>query len=451
YRLELDVSDDTGHTVVVLFGKPATALVKCSAESIAEADDEIDPIEGIEEIKGSSTLDADAGSHNPELKRLSQHISVPTPLKPSEEVNKIRVDIEDSDTEARGDSSEGDNKARIPVFLIREKKSNNFTLLGSPNDPTVNPSLSNMLHKFVFIQSHTVIGQDGRVQSYRGLKLADIHASESRPSHTRASKKNHKGEALTSTGFPAAYHNLSPPSYECSSCHAIIWYAERIDKAKRAINLTFSLCCQEGKVLLPRFKETPLPLNKLLDYNDATTSSNTSVRKMKRGYVIMKEYYAYIIQQRNNQGTTLLRGGRLFQQYLVDANIAIEEKKGSNGQEITKIRCMPLQLWEENWVVLSDDILHKKLYKYPDLQLIEEQLRNYCLLDIQELLNRHGKSLREFQELPQLNPRLMKNLDNRLIKEALAFDMNKRKTFLYKTIIARLRSTRMIILAVASS
>ncbi|GJV30632.1 AT-hook motif-containing protein, partial [Tanacetum coccineum] len=62
----------------------------------------------------------------------------------------------------------------------------------------------------------------------------------------------------------------------------------------------------------------------------------------------------------------------------------------------------PLQLWEENWIALSDDILHKKrkLYRYPELQLTEEQLRNYCLLEIQELLNRHGKSLREFQDLP---------------------------------------------------
>ncbi|GKB04137.1 ATP-dependent DNA helicase PIF1-like protein, partial [Tanacetum coccineum] len=116
------------------------------------------------------------------------------------------------------------------------------------------------------------------------------------------------------------------------------------------------------------------------------------------------------------------------------------------------------------------------------------------LLEIQELLNRHGKSLREFQDLPQLNLRLMTKLDNHLIREALAFDMNKSqveheqlhsmlnpeqrliyeqviksvynqqgkfcfiygprgtgKTFLYKTIIARLRSARMIVLAVASS
>ncbi|GJT05021.1 hypothetical protein Tco_0839483 [Tanacetum coccineum] len=41
----------------------------------------------------------------------------------------------------------------------------------------------------------------------------------------------------------------------------------------------------------------------------------------------MKEYYSCIIQQRPNQGTTLLTGGRLFQQYLVDAYNAVEEQR----------------------------------------------------------------------------------------------------------------------------
>ncbi|GJZ46369.1 helicase [Tanacetum coccineum] len=81
-----------------------------------------------------------------------------------------------------------------------------------------------------------------------------------------------KGIALTSAGIPVAYHNLGPPSYECRGCHAIMWYEERNDKAKRAVNLTFSLCCQEGKVLLPRFNESPQPLKQLLDYKDTTTS-----------------------------------------------------------------------------------------------------------------------------------------------------------------------------------
>nr|GEU50244.1 helicase [Tanacetum cinerariifolium] len=41
----------------------------------------------------------------------------------------------------------------------------------------------------------------------------------------------------------------------------------------------------------------------------------------------MKEYHAYIIQQQNDQGTTLLRGGRLFQQYLVEAFTTVEEQR----------------------------------------------------------------------------------------------------------------------------
>ncbi|GJR09502.1 ATP-dependent DNA helicase PIF1 [Tanacetum coccineum] len=156
----------------------------------------------------------------------------------------------------------------------------------------------------------------------------------------------------------------------------------------------------------------------------------------------------------------------------------------------------PLKLWEETWEVLSEDILHqkRKLYKYPELQLTAEQIQNYCLVEIQEVLNRNGRSLAEFQDLPRPNPKLLTNMDNRLIREALEFDMNKSKiehqqlhsqlnpeqhliyeqvvesvhnkkgnfyfvygpggtgkTFLYKTIIARLRSERKIVLAVASS
>nr|GEV21197.1 hypothetical protein [Tanacetum cinerariifolium] len=83
-----------------------------------------------------------------------------------------------------------------------------------------------MLHKSVFIQSYIVIGPDGRVQSYYGLKLTDILASNS----------------------------------------------ERNDKVKRVVNPTFSLFCEGRKVLLPRFKEEPPSLNKLLDYNEAATS-----------------------------------------------------------------------------------------------------------------------------------------------------------------------------------
>ncbi|XP_071716695.1 uncharacterized protein [Rutidosis leptorrhynchoides] len=41
----------------------------------------------------------------------------------------------------------------------------------------------------------------------------------------------------------------------------------------------------------------------------------------------MREFYCYMIKQLENEGTTLLRGGRLFQQYLVDAYTAVEEQR----------------------------------------------------------------------------------------------------------------------------
>ncbi|GKD95727.1 ATP-dependent DNA helicase PIF1-like protein, partial [Tanacetum coccineum] len=94
----------------------------------------------------------------------------------------------------------------------------------------------------------------------------------------------------------------------------------------------------------------------------------------------------------------------------------------------------PHKLWEDNWKALSEDIVHKKrkIFKYPDLQLTDEQIRNYCLLEIQELLNRYGRSLADFQDLPRPDPRLLTYMDNR-------------------TIISRLRSKQKIVLAVASS
>ncbi|GJX52812.1 ATP-dependent DNA helicase PIF1-like protein [Tanacetum coccineum] len=125
------------------------------------------------------------------------------------------------------------------------------------------------------------------------------------------------------------------------------------------------------------------------------------------------------------------------------------------------------ELWEQTWELLSEDILRRKrkLFKYPDLQLIDEQIKNYCLLEIETLLNRNGRSLTDFQELPRLNSEFLTHMDNRLIREALDFDIKKvrlnmssciwpggtAKTFLYQTIISRLRSERMIVLAVASS
>ncbi|XP_077215969.1 uncharacterized protein LOC143850629 [Tasmannia lanceolata] len=54
---------------------------------------------------------------------------------------------------------------------------------------------------------------------------------------------------------------------------------------------------------------------------------NEGRRQTKRHCVTMREYYAYRIQQRENESQTIIRGGRLFQQFLVDAFTAIEEER----------------------------------------------------------------------------------------------------------------------------
>ena len=39
----------------------------------------------------------------------------------------------------------------------------------------------------------------------------------------------------------------------------------------------------------------------------------------------MRAFYGYQLQQRQNEGNTLLKRGRLFQQYIVDAYASVEE------------------------------------------------------------------------------------------------------------------------------
>ncbi|PIA64661.1 hypothetical protein AQUCO_00100252v1 [Aquilegia coerulea] len=46
-----------------------------------------------------------------------------------------------------------------------------------------------------------------------------------------------------------------------------------------------------------------------------------------RSTVSIREYYAFRIQQRENEGPTLIMAGRLFQQFLVDAYTSIEEER----------------------------------------------------------------------------------------------------------------------------
>ncbi|GJW31143.1 hypothetical protein Tco_0051175 [Tanacetum coccineum] len=81
----------------------------------------------------------------------------------------------------------------------------------------------------------------------------------------------------------------SAPTYQCRGCNATMWYEERNNKGNMAANPTFSLCCQQDKVLLPRFNETLKPLNILLDYRSTIRLTWQNEIKNKLGAFIEQE------------------------------------------------------------------------------------------------------------------------------------------------------------------
>lgn len=146
--------------------------------------------------------------------------------------------------------------------------------------------------------------------------------------------------------------------------------------------------------------------------------------------------------------------------------------------------------------MLCEDILRKKrrLFQHQNLILSDEQITTYCLVEIEKILSRTGKSLKDFSDLLQPDLEEISHLQNRLIREELNYDLkalksehderkralnpqqlqvynciidvvsNKKggvffvyghggtgKTFLYSTIAARLRSEKKVVLTVASS
>ncbi|GJZ83303.1 hypothetical protein Tco_0648476 [Tanacetum coccineum] len=202
YRLKLEVSDNTIAVVVVMFDETATSLVKCLADSILAAEDQAHS----EVRAGGRAMWNPPKGHPPLVIRSYKQLSVATPSKPIEEKKHKRVELEDSDVEAS---------------FVADTQSGT---VDCGNNPTKNHSLANILHSSMMIQSNTIVRRDGRVQSYCGLRLTGI--------------------ATSIPGADVSYHTLGPPSYTCSNCHATMWYEERSNKVRKAVNLSFSLCCQ---------------------------------------------------------------------------------------------------------------------------------------------------------------------------------------------------------------
>ncbi|GJT95896.1 zinc finger, CCHC-type containing protein [Tanacetum coccineum] len=155
YRLELGFSDATAYVVVVMFDETTSELVKCSADSLTQSDEEylddtsalpaalaniigtthtlelkshtyyehgnfesfncwnLIPPEMVVESAGSSTIDVVPDTPQSSGKRLCKQPSVATPLKPCEGKTLISQELEDSDADSLPVRAWGKKKQRV--------------------------------------------------------------------------------------------------------------------------------------------------------------------------------------------------------------------------------------------------------------------------------------------------------------------------------------------------
>ncbi|GJR59128.1 ATP-dependent DNA helicase PIF1-like protein [Tanacetum coccineum] len=352
YRLKLEVSDDTAEVVVVLFNEMATNLVKCTADSIVEYEDQGDEhsplrqalanivgrnhtleFKSMDESGGRSMAGGSRASETPEFKRMSRKTSVTTPSKVNEgkkqkrhqqgQVVAIQTQESTKDVlwitmlpakERQGCSISYMANLFVmgcwlvknkPVYQTADAAARRISIMflrlqGMGRDYTKNHSLANILQNSVRIQSNAIIRQDGRVQSYCGLQLKEIGTSIPRATTKCKSINASKGVAFTSRGAKVSYHNIGAPSYQCVHYNARMWYEYRNNKGNRSVNPSFSLCCQEGKIQLPKFNSMPQPLHNLLNYNDPATTRFRDQIRVYNGMFSFTSFGARIDHSINN-------------------------------------------------------------------------------------------------------------------------------------------------------
>uniref|UniRef100_A0A803N417 ATP-dependent DNA helicase n=1 Tax=Chenopodium quinoa TaxID=63459 RepID=A0A803N417_CHEQI len=156
----------------------------------------------------------------------------------------------------------------------------------------------------------------------------------------------------------------------------------------------------------------------------------------------------------------------------------------------------PKQLWEQHWGELTDDLerIMQRQTRNPNIRLTPEEMQNQGLQEIEHILNKLGRSLTYFPDMPQPSSELARNALNRLIRDELEYDTHDEanrfdtlvrglntdqyrvyaaildahsrdvgglffvydsggtgKTYLWNTQIAKFRSKRKIVLSMASS
>ncbi|XP_062089334.1 uncharacterized protein LOC133795888 [Humulus lupulus] len=96
------------------------------------------------------------------------------------------------------------------------------------------------------------------------------------------------------------------------------------------------------------------------------------------------------------------------------------------------------QLWKSNYTALSEDMvsLQRKRFRMKDLQLTEQQVEVYTLFEIEGIMLKMGKSLKEVDGMPLPNSYLMRDSGNRLVNEELDYDKDQLKILHAKSFAA---------------
>ncbi|XP_019195824.1 PREDICTED: uncharacterized protein LOC109189666 [Ipomoea nil] len=138
--------------------------------------------------------------------------------------------------------------------------------------------------------------------------------------------------------------------------------------------------------------------------------------------------------------------------------------------------CMgkPKIVWHAVWQHLSDDAQFnvRKQLQNRDFVLTDSHKMNFALVEIEKLLSNHGKSLKDYPEMPTANFGALNVIANRFVQEELAYNCGEQekenqdlegglffvygyggtgKTFLWRALSSALRSKSQIVLNVASS
>ncbi|KAH9605454.1 hypothetical protein KSS87_001661 [Heliosperma pusillum] len=85
---------------------------------------------------------------------------------------------------------------------------------------------------------------------------------------------------------------------------------------------------------------------------------------------------------------------------------------------------MPSRVWDKTWRLLSYNILHRqrRILNNQGLQLTDEELQNYTLLDIENFLQINGSSLHRFEGMPLPDISATSHHRNNLVMDELSYD-----------------------------